>query len=421
MVPPNLQWVMWGSLLLGGTCGLIGTFAFLQKRALAGDAMAHAALPGVTTAFLLFQTRDPLVILGGAGASCILGYLVLEYLVRHTRLKEDASLAIVLSLFFAFGIFQLSIIQKMPIAGQSGLDKLLFGQAASLVPADLAVLGVVAVVLLSTAALLFPRLQMILMDRVHAQALGVRVRRYDLAVALMLVTAVVIGLQLVGVVLMAAMLLTPAAAARYWCHSLRSMLLAAAVIGGFAGVVGAWISYTSPHMPTGPWMVVVVSLCFTLSLFFAPSRGIAKRLLRERRQRIRTREENVLRTLFKLQEAESGGEKSYAPSAIIAARSLTLTDLDRTLSGLRRRGLVHQSSNGLFGLTAVGLEEGARLTRRHRLWELYLTQAIQLAPDHVHADAEEIEHILTPEIEEQLVKELGDPQLDPHGRRIPPL
>src|SRR5690606_7025568 len=133
---PNVVWVVCGSLILGASAGAIGCFAFLRKRALTGDALAHAALPGVTSAFLLFQSRDPLVILGGAIVSCIAGYLVIEYLVNRTKVKEDSAFAIVLSLFFAFGIFQLTYIQKSEFAGQSGLDKLLFGQAAALVGDD---------------------------------------------------------------------------------------------------------------------------------------------------------------------------------------------------------------------------------------------------------------------------------------------
>lgn len=418
-ISPNLQWVMWGAALLGAVCGLIGSFAFIQRRALAGDAMAHAALPGVTTAFLIFQNRAPIVILGGAFASCIVGYVCLEFLSRRTKLKQDAALAIVLSLFFALGIFQLSLIQKRAIAGQSGLDKLLFGQAASLVPEDIRLLGLMGLLLVIITAMLFRRFELVLFDRNHAAALGVPVRLYDAIIALLLVSAVVVGLQLVGVVLMAAMLMTPAASARYWCTNLRTMVILSALLGAASGVSGALISYAYPHMPTGPWMVVVISLCFTVSLLFAPRRGIIRRLLRSYRVRTRIREENVLRSMYKLEEREGREGQGARVTDIIMSRNIKLKELDQTVHHLRKRNLISSGDDRVLHLTEQGRAEAARITRRHRLWELYLTRHIQIPADHVHADAEEIEHFLTPELEARLAAELGEPTTDPHGRRIP--
>lgn len=414
----NVLWVLCGALLLGINAGVLGSFAFLRKRALIGDTLAHAALPGVTTAFMLTGSRSPFVIVTGAMVSAFLGMFSVDWLRRHTRIKEDSALAIVLSLFFALGVFQLTLIQKMPGAAQAGLDKLLFGQAASLVPHDLMVLSLLAVLTLTLVAACFSQFKLIIFDKTYAVTIGVPVRRYEAILALAVVLSVVIGLQLVGVVLVAALMLTPAAAARYWTNNLKVMLILAGTFGGIAGVLGALVSCLAPRMPTGPWMVVVVTLLFALALLFAPQGGMLPRWLRRVRLSRRIHDENVMRTLYKIGEG-SGQAGSSEASTILHFRSLRRRDLDRTIARLVAQGFIFRSSDTLT-LTESGEAYARRITRLHRLWELYLTQNINLPADHVHLDAEEIEHMLTPELEQRLVEELGEPASDPHGREIPP-
>lgn len=415
---PNVVWVLLGAVLLGATAGMIGTFAFVRQRALAGDALAHAALPGVTTAFILFQSRDPLVIIGGAFISCFLGLFSVEYLIKRTKVKEDSALAMVLSFFFAVGVFHLSYIQKLAITGQSGLDKLLFGQAASLVRGDVIILGLVATVILFFIASSFHKLRLISFDPGFARASGTRVPVWEAALAVALVLAVVIGLQLVGVVLMAALLLTPAASARYWSDDLKVVTLLAGVFGALSGVMGANISYLAPRMPTGPWIVVGLTLLFFTSMLFAPERGIVSRGKRRRRVARRIEEENVLRTLYNLHEQRRGDGKGVELASIMEARDVAIRALEATLVRAEEKGLVAHTK-GRYLLTASGFTRAQEITRRHRLWEVYLTENLNLPPDHVHGDAELVEHVLTEELEQKLCSELGAPVTDPHGRSIP--
>lgn len=416
---PNVVWVLSGAILLGAGAGVIGCFAFLRKRSLTGDALAHAALPGVTTAFILFQTRDPLVIFGGAMTSCLLGYLLIEYLINQTRIKEDSAFAIVLSLFFALGIFQLTMIQKSGLAAQAGLDKLLFGQAASLVRSDVMLLGGLAVMLLLFVVIFFQKLKLICFDRDFASASGTNVRVYELLLAAAIVVSVVIGLQLVGVVLMAAIMLTPAAAARYWSNDLKVVLLLAGVFGAISGIIGANVSYLAPRMPTGPWMVVGVTAIFALSMLCAPRRGLLGRLRRRFLLGRRVAEENLLRTIYKIGEQRGGHLQMIESGAVLSARSMEYRQFDAALQRLIVKGKIEQQHEG-FRLTPSGLERAKEVTRFHRLWELYLTRQIHIAEDHVHDDADEIEHILTPELEARLMAELDSPAEDPHGKSIPP-
>lgn len=417
---PTVRWVVLGALCLGFSAGLLGCFAFLRKQALLGDALAHAALPGVTTAFLLTYSRSPFIILTGAAVSCFLGIWSIEYLVRHTKIKEDSALAIVLSLFFALGIFQLTYIQKLGVASQAGLDRLLFGQAASLVRSDVIALTWVSLALMICIGTFFYRFKLVCFDRQLAISIGIRVKLYDALLAVALVLSIAIGLQLVGVVLMAAILVTPAAAARYWSNSLTKILLLAGVFGALSGIMGAYVSYLAPRMPTGPWIVVAVTAIFVASLLFAPERGVLSRVLKRAKLRVRINEENLLRTFYKLREEGIGAEVFVEPRQILEHRNMHIRDLESGLSRLvQDKDLV--SYAGKYRLTKTGLERATRLTRIHRLWEVYLSQKIQISADHVHEDAEEIEHIITPELEQRLLEELNFPREDPHGRAIPSL
>ena len=415
----NVIYVTLGCIILGMTAGLIGSFAFLRKRSLLGDALSHAAWPGIGAAFMLQGAKDPWVILLGALLSCWLGAMVIEGLVRYTRCKEDSALGIVLSVFFGLGTLISTHIQHTGNADQAGLNKFFFGQAAALVKDDVMVLGCLGVFMCLGVLLAYKEFKIVSFDPDFAQATGLPTRWISLALATLIVFAVCIGLQVVGVVLMAAMLVTPAAAARYWTERLSVMLFLAALIGAFSGFLGAYISYLGPKMPTGPWMVVAVTTLFLLSFFLAPKRGVVPRLWRMALFRKKTARENVLRSLYKFGESIENWDAPHTLADLVQARRMALPLLRRTMAGLVQDGLLIETSQGLYQLSDTGLKRGARLTRLHRLWELYLTSKLEIAPDHVHDDAEEIEHILTPELERRLVEELDIPEIDPHGSHIP--
>ncbi len=415
----NTLVVVIGCMFIGAAAGLIGVFAFLRKQSLIGDALAHAALPGVCVAFLLTGTKDPFVILAGAVASCWLGALAVEGLTRYTRCKADSALGMVLSLFFAVGILLLTNIQKSGDAAQAGLDKFLFGQAAGLLQGDVYVFSGIAALLCIVVVVAHKELKAVTFDPDFAQVLGLPRRFTELLIATLIVLAVAIGLQAVGVVLMAALLVTPPAAARYWTERLGVMLALSAAFGAFSGVLGAWVSALSPRMPTGPWMVVAVTAVFVVSLVAAPRRGVAGRVWRHLRYRRKIANENVLRTLYRMGEDRHDWLGYYPLPDLLRYRNMSPLRMRRTLRRLERDGLVAEDHEGLYGLTDSGLAEGARLTRLHRLWEVYLTRKLEIAPDHVHDDAEEIEHVLTPELEAKLVAILNDPAEDPHDRTIP--
>jgi manganese/zinc/iron transport system permease protein len=277
---PNLVWVLLGACLLGASAAVVGAFMYFKKRALIGDALAHAALPGVMMAFLLFESRDPWIMLLGALCSSVLGYVLIEYLTQRTKIKPDSALAMVLSFFFALGIFLLSLIQTLPLEGKSGLDKLLFGQSAAMTLGDVQTLALLAVLILMLVLLLFYRLRMVIFDAQYAAGVGLSVRVYEALMGFCIVVVVVVGLQIVGVILMTAVLLIPVAAAHFWTHHFSRILALGAAIGVMAGALSTNISYTAPGMPSGPWMVLVLVFIFVLSWLLGTRKGWVGRTAR---------------------------------------------------------------------------------------------------------------------------------------------
>ena len=415
---PNVRYVVLGSILLTASSAIVGSFTFLKKKSLVGDAVAHSILPGVCTAFLIAGSKNPLILITGAFISGWISLVVMDLITGKSKIKEDTAIGLVLSVFFGLGILLLTYIQRSGNAAQSGLDHFLFGQAASLVGQDLIVFSVVALILIISVLVLFKEFQLISFDEDFARSIGFPVRGIELILTTLTVMAVVIGIQAVGVILMAAMLITPAAAARFWTSNIKVMVLLAAVLGAFSGLFGAYISYVSPSMPTGPWIVVVISVIALLSFFLSPNRGILYRQIKLYRVKRKMLKENILKLLYKLGETDQDFFKPRTLEEIIALRPYRLSTLSGGVNALRRDGYLEQV-DGKWTFTQAGMSKGQRVLRLHRLWELYLTEYVKIAPDHVHEDAETIEHVLTPELEERLENLLQHPKEDPHSSRIP--
>lgn len=415
---PNIRFVAIGSVLLTASSAIVGSFTFLNKKSLVGDAIAHAVLPGVCLGFILAGTKNPVYLITGAFITGWISIVGVEYITRKTRIKEDAAIGLVLSVFFGIGILMLTTIQKSGNAQQAGLGQFLFGKAAALVGDDLIVFATVAVILVITVLLFFKEFTLLAFDRGLAVAMGLPVKRIELILTSLIVLAVVIGIQAVGVVLMAAILITPAAAARYWTDRIKVMFVLASIFGAISGLSGAYISYVAPAMPTGPWIVVVISTIAFISFFLAPRRGVFSRMYRQVTIRKTINDENVLKALYQLGEENKNFFIQRYPDEIIRRRPFPKDDLINVLRRLRRQGYVESTGN-LWGLTEEGMARGKRVVKIHRLWELYLTTHLNIAPDHVHDDADTIEHLLTPELEAELEKLLQYPKVDPHKSEIP--
>ncbi|ULL18232.1 metal ABC transporter permease [Paenibacillus sp. H1-7] len=276
---PNAQWILLGSILLGLSSGVLGSFAYLRKQSLMGDALAHAALPGVCIAFMLTGSKSIFFFLIGAAISGLIATFGVGFVTRNSRIKQDSALGIVLSVFFGFGIVLLTQIQHGSSGNQSGLDKFLFGQAASMIHSDVVIMTVVALVLVLVCTLLFKEFKLLSFDSGFAKGLGYPVAFLDQLLMFLIVVAVVVGIQAVGVVLMSALLITPAVSARYWTERLGVMVVLSGLFGAISGFIGTLISTTASNMPTGPLSVLAATALFIVSVVFAPRRGILAKVL----------------------------------------------------------------------------------------------------------------------------------------------
>jgi len=266
--------VLQGAVLLGITSGALGTFALLRQQSLLGDAISHAALPGIVVMFLLTHSKNPWILLCGGALAGIVGVASVQYVCTHTKLKKDAILGIILSVFFGFGLVLMTVVQKIPVASQAILNKFLFGNVATLLAHDVCVIAVISLCIFAMLILFWKECSMYVFDPVFAHTIGCNTKIIEMILTMLLVLAIVIGLQTVGVVLMSTMLIAPAAAARQWTVRLSRMLLLSSIFGGGAAFIGVYVSSLVDHIPTGPAIVIVASATVLFSLMCAPKRNI---------------------------------------------------------------------------------------------------------------------------------------------------
>ena len=310
-----------GGAILGVLSGALGCFAVLRRESLVGDALSHAALPGVAIAFLLAgRELSPLLI--GAGVASWLGLRFVAALLTTTRIKQDTALGIVLASWFAAGIALLAYIQSIPDASQAGLDHFIFGQAAAIIESDVRLVSAVGAVVLLALALFWKEFKLVTFDAEFAGANGFRVDFINALLSTLIVVTIVLGLQLAGVILMVGMLIAPGVAARQWTQKLDQMVILAAVFGAFSGGLGAVISALDSDIPTGPMIIVVAFALVLMSLFLAPGRGLLWSRLRGRANRRRFAARNTLRDLYRYALAH-GAAESPVPDAFISAASAT--------------------------------------------------------------------------------------------------
>lgn len=281
----NAQWVLLSTLILGTAAGIIGCFAYWKRQSLMSDALSHAALPGVIIGFAVLGDKNLLVMIAGAAASALLGALLIHWIRSSSRVKEDAAMGIILSVFFGLGVMLLTFVNRMAGASQSGLDSFIFGQAASMVSKDVWLMSGMALLVLIISIIAFKEWKLFLFDAAFAKGLGLSSRWMNSLYMLCLVLVIVIGIQAVGVILMSALLITPAVSARYWTNSFKGMTVLSALFGGGAGVIGTLLSAYGKGWPTGPFIVIAAASLFVVSLAFGIRKGLLVIGIQQYRQR----------------------------------------------------------------------------------------------------------------------------------------
>jgi manganese/zinc/iron transport system permease protein len=349
-----------------------------------------------------------------------LGAGTVQLLRATTRHKEDAALGFVLASFFGVGICLFTMIQNLPEGNKSGLDKFMFGQAAALGQGDVMLLGVVTTLAVAAVVVFYKEYTITSFDAGFARSLGLPVQFFHYSLMLLLAFAIVSSLQAVGVVLVSAMLVIPAAAAFLLTDRFVVMLVLSAIFGMVSGGTGAFFSFVGRNLPTGPFMVLAAAAVFAAGLFFGPRHGIVTRWWRQRSRSAQISRENTLKAIYHILEDEEFATDQVSMRELAERRRETLEDVQAELRTLGRHHYVTLSNDGgSSSLTPEGWQRACEIVRNHRLWELYLTNAAHIAPDHVHEDAERIEHVLGEETVRMLEKRLNYARRDPHGRLIP--
>ena len=407
---PLVSSQMWGTIFMCLASSLIGVLAFVRRESLVGETLSHAAFPGAVVGAIW-----------GAGFFSILGAFIFSLLgfffmrwMKRIGVKEDSALCFTLASFMGLGVVMASVMQSTHPQWYRRALTFFYGQAATLMPIHVALyigltIGVVLFIVWK-----FPILKMVNFDRTFSKSVGIATWRLHLGLIFLIALAVVIGIKAVGVVLMSGMVIAPAIVARSFTHRLSKMLVLAGIVGILSALIGNIISIQAKqNLPTGPIILLVAAAFSLFGLLFAPGKGVIYRAFRIRRYQKRVVEENFVKGFWK-----SGIDKKYTVDQLVKKRGLSRWKCHLLLLWLKkRREVVYE--NGVWQLTYKGKKRAARIVRVHRLFELYLSSRINTKASQVHAIAEEMEHLISPQMERELTEVLQNPKSDPHSQPIP--
>lgn len=424
---PVFRAPMWGTLLMCIASSLVGTILFLQKKTLLSESLSHATYPGVVLGVALLGCFFPsqerwafVAVLLGALFSSYIALKAIHFLQEKQKISPDASLCFVLSFFFGIGVLGVSAMQSILPSWNKQIQMLLFGQAATMTDIHIILYAVLACCVICFVWLMFHPLKAVVFDRDFSRSIRLPVRALEKILFWSLLISLVLGMRSVGVVLMSGMVVAPAVAARQYTNCFSKMLALSAFFGACSGILGNILSITGTlylsrngeilTIPTGPMIILVGGFFAFYALAFAPERGLVFRKLRIRAFHLRCLEENGLKGFWK--KGPQSREGVHIMLGISFLRSFLL------IRRLLRKGWI-VGEKGIYHLTVDGTHKAASIVRLHRLWELYLASMLKLETDKVHKNAEEMEHILTPEIESKLTLLLANPTKDPHEQPIP--
>ncbi|MBS0201972.1 MAG: metal ABC transporter permease [Planctomycetes bacterium] len=442
----NTRLVLCGTLLFGACGGVVGAFMLLRKKSLVGDVASHAALPGIGLAYLILEAiapgsgKTPVWLLVGAAAGSA-GGLVCAGLIQRIRLiKEDAALGIVLSVFFGMGIVLLSVIQSLPTGSSAGLSEFIFGKAAALTAADVLSIAIASMLILLICGLLFKELSLLCFDESYAAALGWPTRCLDLLLTSLVVAVTVIGMPSVGLLLVVAQLVIPPTSARFWTDRHGPLTIISGALGGLSSAIGILVSALVPRLAAGAVIVLAGAGIFIVSMLCGSRRGVIWRWMRHRQSRHHIGQLDLMRACFEILEGTVEHDGIFDPDhhhpaaherdltaipvsydQLRDARSWSDVRLREVLLAAQRDGSIRQDADGHYRLTVEGMRLARRATRNHRLWEMYLIHFAHTAPSRVDREADEIEHVLEPELVEQLESLLEQDRVrarvpvNPHG------
>jgi len=398
------------SSMVGITCGVLGCFIVLRNMALIGDALSHAILPGVVVAFMIvgYSTLGFFV---GASIAGLITAIGITWIQNNVKTKNDAAIGIVFTAMFSIGVMGISQISREDGVHLDVKD-FLFGQILGISNEDIYLTAFVTVYVIISIVVFYRYLFVSTFQSVIAETMGISVKVIHYFLMLLLSFAVVSSLQTVGVILVVAMLITPASTALLLSDRLNRVLVIAGLVGLLSAVIGMILADYFETTP-GPAMAITAAMIYLLTVFFAPKKGLLFSFFRKRKLQLKIELEDTLKQALKLHE-----KGSLAFQNLFEKLGFKNNRLKGHLKTLGANGLIITHKNSLQ-LTEEGIDAAKKLVRAHRLWETYLVQKIGLTEEQIHEDAEKYEHLLTDELLDEVDEKLGFPSMDPHGSPIP--
>lgn len=281
-----------GCALLAMISAVIGNFAVLKRESLLGDGVAHASLSGVCMAFLLTGKKEMYILLLGALFVGLICVSLIHYIQLYSKLKFDSAIALMLSSFFGLGLVLLSYLKKVPGAKKAGLNRFIFGQASTLVVKDIYFILTIGFILLFMVIIFWKEIKISIFDKEYAKTLGIDSDKIRFLVSILIVINIILGIQIAGVILITAMIIAPAVAARQWSNSLLVVVILSGIFGFLSGAFGAIISTLDTSLPTGPLIVMISSFFVIVSLIFSNKEGIVIKLYKNYRRNKEIKERN---------------------------------------------------------------------------------------------------------------------------------
>lgn len=413
---PIFQRALIAAIMVGITCGVLGCFFVLRNMSLIGDALSHAILPGLVFAFMLVGYSTIGFFIGSTIAGMITAVMI-TWISQNVQTKADASIGIVFTFMFAIGIIGISRVARVHADGGDtsphiDMQHFLFGNLLGVETTDLYLTAAVMIYVLFSIYIFYRYLFVATFQEVIAETMGISVQSLHYFLMLLLSFTVVASLQTVGLILVVAMLITPASTALLLSDNLKVVIVLSGIIGAITGCIGMSLAIVF-DTPPGPQLVIVVSFMFFLAAMFAPKKGYIYRFFQKRKLQKKIQLEDILKQALKL------GEKgSITKEKLMSKLAFNSSLVTKHLSTLKRNGLI-ETNNQQIKLTEEGGKEANRLVRAHRLWETYMVQQMGMTEEQIHEEAEKYEHLLTDDMVEEVDEKLGYPSTDPHGSRIP--
>ena len=426
------SWIVVAGVLCAMACGILGNFLVLRRMSMMGDAISHAVLPGLAAAFLLTNSRGSLAMFAGAAIVGVLTAAFTQWIHHFGRMDQSASMGVVFTTLFAIGLIMIvraaDSVDLDPGCVLNGAIEFVVLDTCSVfgveLPRSVLILGVVFLVNVLFVVLFFKELRISCFDPELGTTMGINKHLMHYLLMILVAVTTVAAFESVGSILVVAMLILPAATAHLLTDRLHTMIAVSLVVAALSAALGHVAAITLPRLwgfedtSTAGMMATVAGAIFALTMIAAPRHGVLGNLFHRLALGLRIMREDILGMLYRFEESEWTADGPVAKGMLHEA--LGTGGIMRWIAekDLARRRLIVRTGEA-YALTSSGRADARNVIRSHRLWESYLHKHLHLPVDHLHAPAEQLEHVTDSALQKRLAAEADTPELDPQGRQIP--